>query len=142
MATPPPAAVRAVLRLLLVVTLVNYVAQIPYYLVLYYLPHGTAPSARSVALLGLTLAWFLLGYTALRARRGWGRPVLLGFLCVEALFYLRAFLSGAVAHQLDHPDVVVRAVFVIGYASGATAAAAAYLLIRYRGALLDPPPGG
>jgi len=142
MATPSPATVRAALRLLLIVTLVNYVAQIPYYLVLYYLPHGTAPSARSVVLLGLTLGWFLLGYTALRARRGWGHIVLLSFLCVEALFYLRAFVSGAVAHQLRHPDVVVQAVFVVGYVSGATAAVAAYLLIRYRRALLAPPPGG
>ena len=140
MAAPPPAVVRTALRALLVVTLVDYAAQVPYYLVLYYFPHGTAPSARSVLLLGLTLAWFLLGFTGLRARRAWGHLVLLGFLCVEALFYLRAFVSGAVLHQLDHPDAVVRAVFVIGYVSGATAAVAAYLLIRYRRVLLAPPP--
>jgi hypothetical protein len=67
--------------------------------------------------------------------------VLLGFLCVEGLFYLRAFLSGAVVHQLHHPDIVVQMVFVIGYVSGATAAVAAYLLIRYRRVLLAPPSG-
>jgi hypothetical protein len=66
----------------------------------------------------LTLAWFLIGYFGLRTHRRFGYWVLLSFVLVEGLFYLRTLLFGAAAFQLDNPSVVIRIVFMIGYATG------------------------
>jgi hypothetical protein len=106
------------LVILLVVVLLDYAAQIPYYLVNYYLPRQAAPTVSSILLLGLTLAWFLVGYFGLRARKPFGLWVLLSFLLVEGLFYLRTMLFGTAAFQLENPNLVIRIVFVIGYVTG------------------------
>ncbi|WP_206915906.1 hypothetical protein [Alicyclobacillus suci] len=42
--------------------ILNYVAQVPYYFHQYYFPHHIAPNWSGVALLVLTLIWFLVGY--------------------------------------------------------------------------------
>lgn len=117
---------------LLWVTLLNYVAQIPYYLHNYYFPYHVPPTLSSILLLGLTLAWFLLGYFGFRKGRSFGFYVLVSFLIVEALFYLHSFVFGAFFFQLQNPSLLIRAVFVYGYLSGAVAGWYAYLLIRDR----------
>jgi hypothetical protein len=54
------------------VVVADYFAQVPYFLVNYYFPHQTPPSVSAIVLLGLTLAWFLLGYFGFRAQRRYG----------------------------------------------------------------------
>jgi hypothetical protein len=104
-------------RVLLVVVLANYLAQIVYYLDLYY-PQPIAISG--TALLGLTLVWFLAGYVA--AQRGWwmGRLLLLTYLLAMVGFYV-ANMYGSLVHgygplwHLQHHDLPVRMVFAVGY---------------------------
>lgn len=100
------------------VVIADYLAQIPYYFVIYYIPHHVPPTLSSVVLLGLTLTWFLVGYFGHRAHRPFGYWVLLSFLLVEGLFYLRTLLLGVAVFQLENPSLVVRIVFLIGYATG------------------------
>jgi NADH:ubiquinone oxidoreductase subunit K len=120
------------LAIALWVVIVDYMAQIPYYVVNYYIPHHAAPSASSVALLSLTLLWFLIGYFGLRKRKRFGYWLLQSFLLVEGLFYLRTLLFGAAALQLENPDPVIRAVFLIGYATGIVSLFYFAMLIVFR----------
>jgi hypothetical protein len=112
-------AVRTIpwLRVLLVVVLANYLAQIVYYLDLYYPQPLAIPGT---VLQGLTLVWFLVGYVG--ARRGWwmGRLVLLTHLLAMVGFYV-ANTYGLLVHgygllwHLQHHDLPVRIVFAVGY---------------------------
>jgi hypothetical protein len=126
---------------LVLVTLANYVALVPYYL------HNDAsaehplPPVRAVVLVTLTLAWFLSGVRGLRHRAWWGRFVLLGFLVAEAALYAKTFATGAVVHQMHNPSDLVRAVFVIGYLSGAVAIVYIVLLMRPGGRSTTAPGG-
>jgi hypothetical protein len=85
----------------------------------------------SFVLLGLTLAWFLVGYIAVR-RRPFGYWVLLSFVIVEGLFYLRTLLFGPVAFQLANPSVLIKIVFLIGYATGIVSLAYVVFLVVFR----------
>jgi hypothetical protein len=124
---------RTFLRPLIVVTLANYVALVPYYL------HNDAstqhplPAVRAIALTGLTLVWFLAGVHALERQRRWGRPVLISFLITEAALYVKTFVTGAVVYQMHNPSDLVRAVFIVGYVSGAVALVYIVLLARHGG---------
>jgi hypothetical protein len=99
----------------------NYLAQIPYYLYLYYLPHRALPPLFGTTLLVATFVWFLLGWTLLAWR---GSPVgfwlLLTFLLAEVGFYLFNMLN-QVAHgfapffHLQNRDPLLFTVFGIGY---------------------------
>lgn len=99
----------------------NYLAQIPYYLHLYYLPHRALPPLFGTTLLVATFVWFLLGWTLL-ARRGnrVGFWLLLTFLLAEVGFYLINMLN-QVAHgfapffHLQNRDPLLFTVFGIGY---------------------------
>jgi len=113
------------------VVIVDYLAQLPYYLVNYYLPHHSAPTISSIVLLGLTLAWFLIGYFTIR-RRPFGYWVLLSFLVAEGLFYLRTLLDGAAGYQLANPDAVIKTVFIIGYVTGVVSLVYAGFLVVFR----------
>jgi hypothetical protein len=120
------------LAVLFWVVILDYLAQLPYYLVNYYLPHQLAPTLSAVVLLGATLAWFLIGYVSMRRGRAFGFWVLLSFLVVEGLFYLHTLLFGAAVLQMTNPNPVVRAVFVIGYVTGIVSLIYAGLLIAFR----------
>jgi len=124
-------ALRPPLVVLFWVVIVDYLAQIPYYLVNYYVPSGRPPTVSAVVLLGITLAWFLIGYFSIRRRR-FGYWVLLSFVVVEGLFYLRTLLFGAAAYQLQNPHPVIMAVFLIGYATGIVSLAYAVFLVVFR----------
>jgi len=113
------------------VVIVDYLAQIPYYLVNYYFPHHAPPTISSIVLLGLTLAWFLIGYFTI-GRRRFGYWLLLSFLVVEGLFYVQTLLLGAAAYQLQNPHPVILAVFIIGYVTGIVSLVYAVVLVVFR----------
>jgi hypothetical protein len=117
---------------LVVITLLNYVAQVPYYLHNDYSSMHPLPGLRAIVLLGATLAWFLVGLTAYRRQRVWGYWVLLSYLLVEAVFYLETLASGMFIQQLRNHTLLIDAVFVIGYIAGLVATYYAYRLIRFR----------
>lgn len=129
--------IRPSLPWLLIFTLLNFAAQIPYYLYLYYFPRHLSPGMRSIALMSVTLGWFLVGYIGTVKKSRLGYAILLSFLLVEALFYASAVLSGAFIFQLHNARLIMRAVYAYGYVSGACAALYAYLLVRDRRALLS-----
>jgi len=120
------------LKFLFWVIIVNYVAQIPYYLYNYYFRYHVPPTMSSIVLLGLTLGWFVLGYVAVQRQKRFGYFVLLSFLLVEALFYAHTILLGAFIFQLQNPNPIIKVVFIVGYLSGIVAGYYAYLLIRYK----------
>ena len=116
---------------LVAVTITNYAAQVPYSL------HNGDFSAshllaviRAAAILGVTLAWFVVGLAAYVRKRRWGLPVLVSFLATQALFYAATFVTGWFVFQLETPSNLLKAVFVTGYASGAVAAFYAFRLTR------------
>jgi len=119
------------LAVLFWVVIVDYLAQFPYYLVNYYLPHHTPPTISSIVLLGLTLAWFLIGYFTI-GRRRFGYWLLLSFLVVEGLFYVQTLLLGAAAYQVQNPHPVILAVFIIGYVTGIVSLVYAVVLVVFR----------
>lgn len=132
-----------VMRLMLVVVLADYVAQIPYYLDLYYLPHGALPSLPGTLALTVTLAWFLAGYVLLQRGSRVGYWVLLAFLAVEFAFYLWNNAS-QLAHgfqpffHLHDRDPILAAVFAVGYLNFLTGACfIVYLLVRRSSLLGD-----
>jgi O-antigen/teichoic acid export membrane protein len=114
------------------VTLTNYAAQVPYYLHNDYSAHHLLPGVRAVALLGVTLAWFALGLAGFMRHRRWGFAVLASFLVVEAVFYAGNFVTGVFIFQIENHSDLMKAVFVIGYVSGAVAAYYAYRIVRDR----------
>jgi len=124
------------LRILFWITILNYIAQIPYYLHNYYFPYHALPSLMGMVLLGITLVWFLLGYRGVQKRNQSGYYILLSFLIVEALFYLHAIVFGAFIFQIQNPSLIIKTVFLIGYVSGLVAAYNAYLLIRHKRAYI------
>jgi NADH:ubiquinone oxidoreductase subunit K len=113
---------------LVAVTLVNYAAQVPYYL--HNTPQHPLPGLRAAALLGATLAWFALGLAGFMRRRNWGFAVLVSFLVVEAVFYAANFATGAFISQMESGSDLLKVVFAIGYGSGAVAGYYAYRLFR------------
>lgn len=117
---------------LVVVTLINYAAQVPYYVHNDYSPAHPLPGLRAVLLLGATLAWFAVGLTGFIKDRRWGFGALISFLITEAIFYALTIASGIFIIQLEHPSILLRTVFAIGYASGAVAGYYAWRLIRER----------
>jgi hypothetical protein len=103
---------------LLCVVLLNYVAQIPYYLHQYYFPHHLAPNWSGVALLVLTLIWFLFGYFRFVNGNRFGRSLLLSFLLAQVIFYghslVFSFFGGGMIAQLRTHSPFLLVVFLIG----------------------------
>lgn len=127
------------LQILFWVTILNYLAQIPYYLHNYYFPYHVLPSVSAIVLLGITLVWFLSGYIGLKRKWKYGYLLLVTFLTAEALFYLHSFVFGAFFFQIQNPSLIIKAVFLYGYVSGAVAAYYAYRLVGAEG--IEPSTG-
>lgn len=127
------------LGLLFWVVIADYLAQIPYYFVNDYFPRHTAPTLSSVALLGVTLVWFLVGYLGHRAHRRFGFWVLLTFLLVESIFYLATLASGAIVFELDNPSLIIRIVFLVGYVTGIVSLLYAVALVVFRRRYAERP---
>lgn len=129
------------LGIVLVVVLANYAAQIPYYLYLYYFPHGAPPSPTGTILLGLTLVWFLVGYAGLARGSRAGYWLLGGFLATEVGFYgWNMFVQ--VTHgyppflHLHASDPILFAVFGIGYLNLIAGIYFLYFLARHHRTLV------
>ena len=120
------------LAVLFWVTILNYVAQIPYYIHSYYIPYRVLPTLNGVVLLGLTLTWFLAGYFGVLKDYRYGYYFLLSFLGVETLFYAGSVASGAFLFQMQNPSLLIKSIFLMGYVSGAVSTYYAYNLIRRR----------
>ncbi|HZC07681.1 MAG TPA: hypothetical protein VE338_18740 [Ktedonobacterales bacterium] len=105
---------------ILVVVGANYLAQIPYYLHLYYFPHHVAPSTVGSVLLGGTLVWFLVGYARLLVGSAKGYWLLVSFLATEVFFYAYNMTNQVMhgyppfLHMQGH-DPILFVVFGIGY---------------------------
>lgn len=120
---------RTGLYFLFAVTVLNYLAQIPYY-AHFYGVHHVAPSAVGMVLLALTFALFLAGYVyTLRGHRFGGR-ILFGFLLLEFGFYLLHNISGAFLNDLPVGDPLFLIVSLIGYLN--TIIALVYLILMLR----------
>jgi hypothetical protein len=111
---------------------VNYAAQVPYFIHNDYSAAHPLPGVRAIALLGATLAWFAAGMIGVTRRRRWGLGVLMSYLLTEAIFYAMTIISGTFVYQVENPSVLLRVVFVLGYASGAVAAYYAVRIFRER----------
>ncbi|NMH96540.1 hypothetical protein [Pseudonocardia acidicola] len=133
-----------VLAALVVAVLVNYAAQIPYYLHQYY---PGAPSWPGLALLALTFVWFLAGYRSYVRSRPYGYALLLTYLAAQVLFYGHSVLlsvmhgghAGAVA-QLSSPSPFLVVIFAIGYLNFVVAVWALVWLIAHPRPLLPSKP--
>lgn len=104
---------------LVVVTVANYLWQVPYYLH-FYGQFGTSPGGLTIPLL-LTFVWFLVATVLLVARRRGGVPVMASFLVVETLFYLAHNASGAAGRDLVTGDDVLLIASLLGYLNAAAA---------------------
>lgn len=137
---------RVAMYAILVVVGANYLAQIPYYLHLYYLPHRALPPLFGTSLLVATFVWFLAGWLLL-ARRGnlTGYWLLLTFLLTEFIFYFLNMVN-QVAHgfapffHLQNHDPLLFTVFAIGYLNMVGGFAfIVFLVLRYRSLVADQP---
>lgn len=130
------------LKLLLVVVLANYLAQIPYYIHQYYSPHHFLPSLYGSVLLAITLIWFLVAYKKILDNRLSGYWLMLSFLLVEFIFYLQTQISQALtSHQLFlhvyKPDgVLLFVVFGVGYVNFLAAPYFIWNLMRHKSAII------
>ncbi len=112
--------IRVQVIILFLLILANFIAQIPYYFHLYYNPNNLLAQAKGGLIMLFVFAAFLLASTLLFKRRALGYWLMLIFLTVEFLFYLWNTL-GEVIHgyglffHLNNPDLLLRAVFAIGY---------------------------
>ncbi len=135
-----------VFRFMLCVVLANYLAQIPYYLHLYYFPHGAPPSRSGTALLTLTLVWFLAGFAGTLRRWTAAYWVLVAYFVTVATFYLRNMLTQVThgyppfLHVWGEHDPILFVVFGIGYVNMLAALFFLYFLLRRHRSLLHTPP--
>lgn len=110
--------IQAIILFLLI--LANFIAQIPYYLRLYYNPNNLLAESKGILLMLFVFVVFLLASTFLFKGRALGYWLMLIFLAVEFLFYLWNTI-GEVIHgyglffHLANPDLLLRAVFAVGY---------------------------
>jgi hypothetical protein len=124
-------------RVLFVVILLNFIAQILYFVHLYLGRQSWLISLRSFLILGLVCAFFLVASSLLFKGRPLGYPLMLLFLSVEFLFYLSGSIGSAVRgnglfFQLGNPDPVLRIVFAISYLNLFASGYFLFLLL-YRG---------
>src|SRR6478609_5625069 len=115
---------------LVVVTVANYVWQVPYY-VHFYGRFGRSPGGLTVPLV-LTFVWFVVATALVVTRRRGGVPVMASFLVVEALFYLVHNLSGAAGRDLPTNDVVLLVASLLGYVNALAALLFLVWLFRTR----------
>jgi hypothetical protein len=106
--------------ILFLLILANFIAQIPYYLHLYYNPNTLFAQAKGILLMLFVFVVFLLASVLLLKRKALGYWLMVIFLAVEFLFYLWNTI-GEVLHgyglffHLMNPNLLLRAVFAIGY---------------------------
>lgn len=104
---------------LVVVTVANYLWQVPYYMH-FYGQFGTSPGGPMIPPL-LSFVWFIVPTVLLLTRRRGGVPVMASFLVVETLFYLVHNASGAAGRDLLTGDDVLLIASLLGYLKAAAA---------------------
>jgi hypothetical protein len=114
-----PVRIQAIVLFLLI--LANFIAQVPYFLHLYYKPGmNILAEAGPFLIMGFVFAVFLAASILLFKRTVAGYWLMLMFLTVEFLFYLWNTI-GEVVHgygllfHLQNPDLLLKTVFAIGY---------------------------
>jgi hypothetical protein len=120
---------RTGLYVLCAVTVLNYLAQIPYY-IHFYGVHHVAPSPIGMLLLALTFALFLAGYVYTLLGHRFGGSILFAFLILEFGFYVLHNLSGAFLQDLPVNDPLFLVVSLIGYLN--TLVALVYLILMVK----------
>ena len=126
------------------VVLLNYAAQIPYAAHLY----GAAFSRTGALLLGMTLAWFALGYLLVTHHRSHGYWVLLAYAVAQFGFYfhgevLLSLVGFGGAYQLTHArDALLWLVFVVGDINFVAATLVVVYLLKRRQAFSGRGPAG
>ena len=113
-------SIRVQVIILFLLILANFLAQIPYYLHLYYNPNNLLAQVKGGFLLLIVFAVFLLASFLLFKRTVIGYWLMVMFLVVEFLFYMWNTLGGVIhgygfLYHLANPDLILRAVFAIGY---------------------------
>src|SRR5260370_41718594 len=96
--------IRAQVIVLFFLILANFIAQIPYYLHLYFGSANIPTQIRSIAIMTLVLLFFLIASFLLFKRIKAGYALMLTFTCVEFLFYLLNTLgeAGHVPYMVYH----------------------------------------
>jgi hypothetical protein len=113
-------SIRVQVIILFSLILANFIAQIPYYLHLYYKPYNFLAQVTAGLPMIVVFAIFILASILLFKRTALGYWLMLIFLATEFLFYLWNTI-GAVIHgyglffHLSNPDLLLRMVFAIGY---------------------------
>ena len=112
--------IRIQVIVLFLLILANFIAQIPYYFHLYYNPNIMLAQAKGGLPLLFVFVIFLLASILLFKRQALGYWLMVMFLAVEFLFYLWNTLGGVIHgyglfFHLTNPDLLLRAVFAIGY---------------------------
>ena len=135
--------IRIQVIILFFLILANFIAQIPYYLHLYYNPNNVLAQAKGGLLLLFVFGVFLLASILLFKRQALGYWLMVIFLALEFLFYLWNTI-GEVIHgyglffHLNNPDLLLRAVFAIGYVNLFASGYFLALLLLKRARFLDP----
>ena len=135
--------IRIQVIILFLLILANFIAQIPYYLHLYYNPNNVLAQAKGGLLMLFVFGIFLFASILLFKRQVLGYWLMVMFLAVEFLFYLWNTI-GEVIHgyglffHLNNPDLLLRAVFAIGYVNLFASGYFLGLLLLKRSRLLDP----
>lgn len=131
--------IQAIVLFLLI--LANFIAQIPYYIDLYYNPNNLFAEARGIVLMLLVFCWFLMGTFLLFRRTAAGYWTMFSFLLVEFLFYLWNTI-GEVIHgyglffHLHDPNFLLRMIFAVGYINLFASGYFLFLLIYKKGAFI------
>jgi hypothetical protein len=124
-------------RLLFGSILANFVAQVIYFLHLYYTPEHPLPDLKSFLLMGSVFALFLIGYSLFVRNNRAGFFVLALFLALEFFFYLWNIIGGVLNgfglfFHLGDRDPILWLVFAIGYLNFFTAGYWLFLLLNNR----------
>ena len=135
-------SIRVQVIILFLLILANFLAQIPYYLHLYYNPNNLLAQLRGGYLLLIVFAVFLLASFLLFKRTVIGYWLMVMFLAVEFLFYVWNTLGGVLhgygfLYHLANPDLILRAVFAIGYVNLFVSGYFLCLLLLKRATFLD-----
>jgi len=134
--------IRIQVIILFLLILANFIAQIPYYVHLYFNPNNVLAQAKGGLIMLLVFGVFLLASILLFKRQVLGYWLMVLFLSIEFLFYLWNTV-GEVLHgyglffHLNTPDLLLRAVFAIGYVNLFASGYFLGLLLLKRARFLD-----
>ncbi len=107
-------------KAMFILILANFIAQVPYFIHLYYGRQSWLISARSFLIMGAVFAFFLVASFLLFKRQRGGYPLMIAFLSVEFLFYLGGAISSTLRGRgpfplVYNPDFVLKIIYSIGY---------------------------